>query len=156
MTFEPTKIPAILGIEEKMYENVVKVIDDESNFMFLGKGSANHEEVLLFALALGIKHKTKMSIEKYHSAGFIRSSSFTPKLSVLIDALHFREVGFDNPDALCDHKHSFQVLEEYANGGFHLLQGEIEGNPDSETYANELVAEMNKWHKKLFEDMRPE
>lgn len=151
MAFEPTKAPAILGIDEKMYESVVKVIDDETDFMFLSKSSSNHEEILLFALALGVNNRTKLAISKYYSGGFIRSSYFSPKLDVLKDTLHFWEVGFDNPDALCDHKHSFAVLEEYANGGFHLLQGEMEGNPDSETYANGLIAEMDKWYKKLFE-----
>ena len=57
--------------------------------------------------------------------------------------MHYAVVGFDSTDELRDHKSSFKIAEQYANGGLHLLEGKVAGNVDTETTANELVAEMN-------------
>ena len=57
--------------------------------------------------------------------------------------MHYAVVGFDSPDELRDHRKSFKIAEQYANGGLLLLEGEVAGNIDTETTANELIAEMN-------------
>ena len=62
-------------------------------------------------------------------------------------------VGFGFPDELRDHKKSFKIEEQYAIGGLHLLEGEVTGNIDTETTANELIAEMNDmWDEWFSED----
>ena len=62
-------------------------------------------------------------------------------------------VGFGSPDVLRDRKRSFKIAEQYANGGLHLLEGEVTGNIDTETTANELIAEMGDlWDEWFGED----
>lgn len=144
---EPSKTPATINVDSKMQETVVSVIDD-TDYLLLSKSTVPHGELFLYAMALGWSKKLKPKIDKSSSGGFIRSESFSPKLSALIEAVHYAVVGFDSPDELRDHKKSFKIAEKYANGGFHLLEGEIASNADTETTANELVAEMNeKWEE---------
>lgn len=143
---EPTKTPATINIDARMQDDVVNAIDD-SDYMLLSKSTVPHGELFLYAMALGWSKKLNPEIEKASSGGFIRSESFSPKLSSLIEAVHYAVIGFDSPDGLRDHKRSFKVAERYANGGFHLLEGAIsDGNVGTETTSNELIAEMNeKW-----------
>lgn len=144
---EASKTPATISIDQKMQENVVSVIDD-SDYMFLSKSSAPHGELYLYAMALGWEKGLNPEMDKPVSGGFIRSESFSPKLATLIGTVHYATVGFDSPDMLRDHKASFKLAEQYANGGLHLLEGELSGKADTETAANDLIAEMNtKWER---------
>lgn len=149
---ERSKTPATINIDSKMQDIVVNAIDD-TDYMLLSKATAPHGELFLYAMALGWSKKLKPKIDKASSGGFIRSESFSPKLSALIEAVHYAVVDFGSPDELRDRKKSFKVAERYANGGFHLLEGEIAGTVDTETTANELIAEMNeKWSRWFGED----
>lgn len=144
---EASRIPATINIDQKMQEDVVGVID-EHDYMLLGKSTVPHSELYMFAMALGWDKKLNPEMEKPASGGFIRSESFPPKLSALIDAVHYAVVGFESPDSLRDHRASFKLAEKYANGGFHLLAGDLSGKVDTETVANDLIAEMNeKWEE---------
>ena len=148
--YESTKIPSTVTIEASVEKSVIEVLDD-TKFMLLDKASTNHEELFYYALALGWDKQVNLDVAKPKSGGFIRTESFSTKLSSVIEAIHYSTLGLDNPDGLVDHKEAYKNAEQFANGGFHLLEGELEQNKDTEVYANELIAEMNdKWNQ-LFE-----
>ena len=148
---EPSKIPATISIDSKMQDVVVNIIDD-TDYMLLSKSTVPHGELFLYAMALGWNKKLKPEMDKPTSGGFIRSESFSPKLSTLIETVHYAVVGFDSPDELRDHRKSFKIAEQYANGGLHLLEGEVAGSIDTETTANELIAEMNDMWDEWFDE----
>lgn len=134
-----------------MQEIVVNAIDD-NDYMLLSKSTTPHSDLFLYAFALGWSKKLNPKMDKPSSGGFIRSESFSPKLSTLIETVHYAIVGFDSPDELRNHKESFRIAEQYANGGFHLLEGDVERNAETETTANELIAEMNAKWSDLFDN----
>ena len=142
---EASKVPTTINIDKRMQDDVVSPID-ECDYMLLSKSTVPHGELYLYAMALGWDKGMNPEIDKPSSGGFIRSESFSPKLTTLINAIHYAVVGFESPDSLRDHKAAFKLAEQYANGGFHLLEGELSGKADTEVTANDLIAEMNeKW-----------
>ena len=110
---EPSKIPATISIDSRMQDVVVNTIDD-TDYMLLSKSTVPHGELFLYAMALGWNKKLKPEMDKPTSGGFIRSESFSPKLSTLIETVHYAVVGFDSPDELRDHRKSFKIAEQYA------------------------------------------
>ena len=68
----------------------------------------------------------------------------------MIDLLRFEKTGFEAPNHLRDHRGSYRLAETYATGGLNLIEGEIETNTDSETYANMLIEEMNEMYEERF------
>ena len=150
MEFEATKCPATINVEAKIKELVDSELD-ENNFMYLGKKSAQRDELFLFGLALGWRHSLKADLDKPCSGGFIRTSSFSSQLTAMIDLIRFSEVNCEHPNALRDHKQSYKIAERYANAGLHMIDGEILEGGDSETYANELIAEMDEMYARFAE-----
>lgn len=147
---ETTKAPrTTITIDTKISNEVVTILDEE-NYMRLGKSACTRADLLLYAMAIGWDSKLPIPIEQPLSGGFARTESFSSKVSMLMDVLHFSDVGFDNPDELRDKNAAYALAEKYANGGFHLIQGDLNDHISSEEKANTIIAELNEKYQKLF------
>ena len=148
---DATKAPTTISIEAGMKESFVEGVLDDKNFMFLGKKTAQRDELFLFAMALGWRNRLSTELDKPCSGGFIRTSSFSSQMVSMIDLIHFAESEFKTPNVLRDHKESYRMAERYANGGLHLLRGEMDDvSVDSETFANSLIEEMDEMFSEYF------
>lgn len=148
---DATKAPATISIDGVLKESFVEGVLDDKNFMFLGKKTAQRDELFLFAMALGWRNRLSTDLDRPCSGGFIRTSSFSSQMVSMIDLIRFAETGFKTPNVLRDHKESYRMAERYANGGLHLLQGEIaDASVDSETFANTLIEEMDEMYNDVF------
>ena len=90
------------------------------------------------------------SISKPLSGGFARTESFSDKVSTIIKVVQFAESDFDDPDCLRDTNAGYNLMEQYANGGFKLIEGELADRMGSEEKANKVIAELNKQYDELF------
>lgn len=141
------KIPNTIDIDQDLWEFITDEIRGEN---FLGLRDASNEQLMLFALALGWKNEINPDLRK--RKGFIKSAVFAhSKLAVLVDAVHFEKIGFEDADALRDRKRAFELAERYANGGFKILKGDMQGGRNDMEYAYELISWMNDRHEMLFE-----
>ena len=149
MGAEPTKAPMTIGVDSRLESELIEQVLDEGNFMYLKKGVAQRDELFLFAMALGWMRGVSSEASEGRVVGLARTSSFSSRLIAAIDLVHFKQVGFSEPNDLRDHRAAYKIAESYANAGLHLLKGDIESNDDSETYANELIAEMNAMYERV-------
>lgn len=149
MDVQPTKAPATIGIDASYKNGLVETYLDNDNFMYLGKSSAQRDELFLFAMALGWKHKVRSRPKSPCSGGFIRLSSCPPRLKEAVNLVRFSQSDFASPNDLLDEKGSYQLAEDYVDAGLSILQGDKDQVRDSETYANGLIAEMNEMYKHL-------
>lgn len=138
-----------ITIDSKISNEVIPALDEE-NFMQLGKSSCTRADLLLYAMAIGWDSKLPIPIEQPLSGGFARTESFSSKVSMLIDVLHFSDAGFDNPDELRNRNAAYALAEKYANGGFHLIKGDLHDHISSEEKANMIIAELTERHMELF------
>ena len=147
---EAPKAPrTTITIDTKMSNEVVAALDEE-NYMQLGKAACTRADLLLYAMAVGWDSKLPIPLKHPLSGGFARTESFSSKVSMLIDVLHYSDAGFDNPDELRDKNSAYALAEKYANGGFHLIQGDLDDRVGSEEKANTIIAELNERHKEMF------
>ena len=140
-------IPATIAIEQHFKDELVNDIREQN---YLGFESSHNEELFLYALALGWTQRMKPEVKRKASGGWARTESFTPKLCTCIDLLHYIEMGLDKPDELRDRKRAYKLAEEYANGGFLMMEQEMKSEPDSEQAAHELVEWMDRKYREFF------
>lgn len=136
---ESSKMPAVMGVDEQVFSDVVPRMKEFDFFK-----NANNSELLLYAFALGAAHGMEVPIAHMHSGGFARTESFSGKFTSVINARHVALAGEANPDVVCNQGEAFAEAERCANGGFQMIAGDLERNPTSETYANQLLAELDK------------
>lgn len=141
---ESSKMPAVMDIDECVFDNTVQGMKDFDFF----KGASN-SELFHFAFALGAAHGMEVPIVRKRSGGFARTESFSPKLISAIIALHVEKEGAANPDVVCNQAAAFAEAGRYANGGFQLIEGDLKGNPTAETYANRLLNELDKKYDRI-------
>ena len=147
---DASKTPrATVTIDQHVADAVIPVLD-ETDFFGLGKNSITRANLMLYAMAVGWDNRLKASFAKSLSGGFARTESFSDYLSTVVRVAHFATVGFDNPDELRDINSSFALLEQYANGGFQLIEGEILDKMETEEKANLVIADLNKRYEKIF------
>ena len=142
------KDPDRVYVETKIMNEVINAGLGEEGYLLLGKSTCQRADLFLFAMALGWAKKLKPKLEK--PIGLARRESFSGKVSTAIDAVHFAEIGYDSPDGLRNRSEAFDLAERYANGGFHLIAGEIQANKTSEEAAYELIEEMDEMHEEWF------
>lgn len=143
------KDPILFNVDEHVFSGVLDEID-HTNFMRVGKTSSTRGGLILFAMALGWHNGLKVGLKKVHGGGLARRESFSSEIPVVINAVHFADLGYTNPDELRYLDDAYAVAEEYANGGFNLIEGELNSKTTSEEFANNLVAEMDEMYEKLF------
>lgn len=145
------KMPILFNVDEHVYSEVVDEID-RLNWLRLGRNSTTRGGLLLFAMALGWRNGLKVDLKKVHSGGFARRESFSPDVPVVINAVHFADLGYENIDELRYIDDAYDVCEKYVNGGFGLIEGEMNRGVTTEEFTAELIEEMDLLHAKWFED----
>lgn len=136
-------------IDQHVSDVVVDQLD-ETNYFGLSRARCTRAELLLYAMAVGYDSGFAVPINKPLSGGFARTESFSDKFTMLIRAMHFKEIGFDKPDGLRDINAGYNLAEKYANGGFQFIEGELNDHIGSEEKANMVIAELNKKYEELF------
>ena len=149
MDSNPTKAPTTISIDASYKAGLVETFLDEDDFMYLGKRSAQRDDIFLFAVALGWRHEVATKMNQPCSGGFIRISSCPPRLKAIVNLIRFNESSYGSPNDLLDQKGSYQLAEQYADAGLSVLQSDLDTRIDSETYANELIAEMNAMYERV-------
>ncbi len=61
--------------------------------------------------------------------------------------MRFAESGFDDPDVLQDENGTFDLIERFANGGFQLIEGDLDENASSDEIADAFVCDMDELYK---------
>lgn len=149
-----TDYPLTVNIEKELNDRLVNATLDSSGFMYLGNpkqsGGCSREELYLFAFALGWNNSIESQF--VHKESFARTTSFSTSLITAINLAAFCKACFDDPNVLLNHKRSYNLADSYANTGFHLLDSCVAEKLDSETYANNLIAEMNSLYDQLVQD----
>lgn len=145
-----SKARSTVSIDKRINDVVVSRLD-ECDYLHLGKSGCTRADLMLYAMALGVDSKISVPLKKPLDGGFARTESFSPKVSALIEALHFSEVGYDNPDGLRDKNAAYKIAEEYANSGFNFIESDLD-NMDSEEKANLIIADLNARYEKIFRE----
>lgn len=90
-------------------------------------------EVMLFAAALGAKHRKRVPLEAIaKDLSPLRQDYFTSNFALLINLLAITEtqdINILSDDEVADDKR-IHIFEEYANGGLEILQNELRGAVD--------------------------
>lgn len=135
---------AILNIDQHVKDSVIGVIDGITFF----DGLLAKDRMLL-AFALGVKNGMKVPLVTRVSGGYARKEYLKPRDEVLIRAVQLAEGNCENTEALCDFPSALDMFEEYANGGFKILEAELAPSLDSEELANRFVQEMDSMYEKF-------
>jgi len=147
---EITKAPkATINIDRHVDDSIIGRLDD-TNYLRLGKSSCNRADLMLYAMAVGWDAKLPAKLERPSSGGFARTESFSPLVIAMVRLLHFANIGFDKPEGLRDVNAGYSYMEEYANGGFNLIEGDLDSRLDSEEKANLIIAELDGRYEKWF------
>lgn len=136
-------------IDQHASDVVVSQLDD-SDYFGLSRAKCTRADLLLYAMAVGYDCGFAVPINKPLSGGFARTESFSDRFRVLIQAVHFKEIGFNKPDGLRDINAGYSLAEKYANGGFQFIEGELNDHIESEEKANTVIAELNKRYEQYF------
>ncbi|OUL23378.1 dnd system-associated protein 4 [Nostoc sp. T09] len=90
-------------------------------------------EVMIFAAALGAKHKKRVPLEVISKdLSPLRQEYFTSSFAVLINLLSITEtedIKILGEDDMADEQR-IHIFEEYANGGLEIIQNELHGAVD--------------------------
>lgn len=90
-------------------------------------------EVLVFAAALGAKHKKRIPlIDSAKDLSPLRQDYFASSFTLIINLLAFTETQYINifsENEIADEQR-IHIFEEYANGGLEILQYELRGAVD--------------------------
>jgi dnd system-associated protein 4 len=90
-------------------------------------------EVMVFAAALGAKHKKRVPLEGVaKDLSPLRQDYFTSSFALLINLLaitEIKDIKILGDDDLADEQR-IHIFEEYANGGLEILQNELRGAVD--------------------------
>lgn len=90
-------------------------------------------EVMVFAAALGAKHKKRIPLEgNSKDLSPLRQDYFASSFTLLINLLAITEaqdINILSDDDLADEQR-IQTFEEYANGGLEIIQNELRGAVD--------------------------
>ena len=139
-----------LNVAKEYNENLIGQVIDVKNYMQLGKDSCNRKELLFFAAALGYKSGEPLPF-KSAKVSFARTENFNINLPLLYGSLYYEHKvaqGEGTIEEIVDEDNVYNLLEEFANKGFSMLDDEIQmGTPD-QTLMNDLIGEM----KDTYED----
>lgn len=140
-------IRATVTIEERINAELLGRLK-EANYLLLREET--NAEIMKYAMAVGWESRLPVPLSRPHSGGWARTESFTPEMNMLIKLLHFEKIGFDSPDGLRKQNEGLDYVEEYANGGFNIIEGDLDDKLDSETKANMIIADLDNRYRKLF------
>lgn len=141
---ESSAMPAIMTVSEDVYTDLIPRLRESDFFKDVSNG-----DLLLYACALGAAHSMEVPIKRAHNGGLARRESFSQKFIAVIKALHVARVGENDPDGICDQAAAFFEAERYANGGFEMIESDLTGNPNAETYANRLIGDLDKRYEQI-------
>lgn len=107
---------------DRLYRDVTdkKLYTQLTEEVFLNQ---QNKDQFLLVMAFGFHSGKRRQIQERDSGGFVRVEYLTPEDEALIDAIAVFEEGID---ILNNESKVYEIAEEYAHAGIHLLYNEIE------------------------------
>ncbi len=130
-------------------KDVIRIIEqlDTSNYLGLSKQDATRSDLFLFAMALGVE--TQSSEELANSIGLTLSKSLTAETKAIFFASYINEIsGEENLDEIGNQEAVFKRAQEYANAGFHIIEGYQNTTKDN-VLCWKLMEELDKQYENL-------
>ena len=143
--FDSHDLPKTIAVTDYVMESVIKSRLDQTDY--LGLGSCQRSELFLYALALG--RDSGLSLPLKNSHGLFRTETLSYSDMAVFRAVHYATNEFERPDELCNVNETIRIAQEYANGGFQLLEGELNDNLESFQKANEIVAALSDKYQEM-------
>lgn len=129
----------ILNVEKRVREVVVPMMGE--NEFFVGMEA---KDVMFHAFAIGVNRRMSIPIQSRYSGGYSRKEYLRPREQVLIRAVQLADNDCRQAEILRDYSAALDKFEQYANGGFQFIEGELDRNVSADELANGYVDEMNK------------
>lgn len=147
-TEENQQVQATLSVDQRVGDVVIPRLD-ELEFFSKRESQTRIEarDLFTFAFALGFHSGVPVKLATKKSGGFLRTEYISDRQKVLMRSAHFSRSHFEDADSLRDLHTTYALAEEYANGGFQILEGELDRNVGSEEMANTFVQEMDKLYE---------
>ena len=137
-----------LGVDSHVDSSVLPRMSDLSFFSKSADGGrVENKDVFMFAYAVGVHHDMAIAPSSKVSGGYLRTTYFSDKQNVLMRAVHYGQSDFTDSDSLRDQHATYELAGQYANGGFQIIEGDLDQNMESEELANSYIQEMDKLYE---------
>ena len=145
---ENQPVQATLSVDQRIGDVVIPRFD-ELEFFSKREGQSRIEarDLFTFAFALGFHNGLPIKLSSKKGGGFLRTEYISDRQKVLMRSVHYSRSHFEDADSLRDLHTTYALAEEYANGGFQILEGELDRNVGSEEMANTFIQEMDKLYE---------
>lgn len=145
-----------VNISKDFNENLVNQQIDAKNFMQLGKNSCQRKDLFFFAAALGYHRGTPTPFEGARES-FVRTETFERNTQLLYGSLLYDYKIKAEPetiDEIVNDDAIYNIIEQYANKGFKILEEVINSGTTETTFMNELIEELRQLNEdfKTFSD----
>lgn len=146
---EAKSTKSTLGIDPHVDSSVLAGMNELTFFSKnIDGGRVENRDTFMFAFAVGVRNAMRIKPPSKVSGGFIRSSYLSDKQNVLMRAVHYAQSGFTDSDSLRDLRATYELAEAYANGGFQIIEGDLDQNMGSEEFASSLISEMDELYER--------
>ena len=140
-----------VNISKVHNEKLVNECIDAKNYMQLGVGSCARKELFFFAAALGYAKGVPVPFNTARES-FARTEGFDFSTPFLYGAL-FYDNKVRNKEAeieeIVDEDKVYGLIEQYANKGFEIIQGELDHSTPDISFMNDLLGELDEMFKDI-------
>lgn len=144
MSDEKLAVQSVLGIDSHVSDAVLPKMSELSLFSKNSDGGRiENKDLFMFAFAVGVHAKMPIPIASRMSGGYIRTSYLSDGQTVLMRAVHFARSDFEDSESLRDAHETYSLAEEYVNGGFQIIEGDLDQNMGSEELATAYIQELD-------------
>jgi hypothetical protein len=131
-------------------DGIIKELDNSKYFLLnLSNETASRTDLFNFALALGLKEGEPTPLET--SKGLIRTSNEDVKpYFFMYKSIYFDKVLSKDEskiDDITDIDSAFDLVEQYANTGFDVLERMRKEFPEDENFMKKLLTQIDEMHK---------
>lgn len=140
---------AVLNVDERVFNDVIPRMNELDFFSKAAGGRrVENRETFQFAFAVGFHNDLPVGISEKHQGGFVRTSYLSSDQTVLMKAAHYAQSDYSDAETLRNERDTYDLAEAYSNGGFQVIEGDLDSNMSSEEIANALIKEMDELYGK--------
>lgn len=131
-------------------DGIIRVLDNSKFFLLnLSNETASRTDLFNFALALGLNEDEPTPLA--NSKGLIRTSNEDVKpYFFMYKSIYFDKVLSEDEskiDDITDIDAAFDLVEQYANTGFKVLERMRNEFPEDELFTKKLLSQIDEMHK---------
>lgn len=146
-TENQNKMPTTLSVDSQIKDSVIPQLEDRPFF----QGMQNMD-LLVYAMARGFHGQMELELKKRNDGGYVRTEQLkdgSPAKALAYSAL-FSKSDFKEPETLLNARELCLLMERYANGGFQLLDGDLQQGMTDDEMANRCIADMDELYEEYF------